>query len=280
MIDSLVDTETYPLDDPRSPQWMDVVARARKELDDDGCCVLADFIRPSQRAMLRAECDGVSDKAYRTVEVVNVYNTEPDDSLPDDHPARIQFERGNAFVARDAIGPDLAVHRLYTDPGFQQLLAACLGVDEVFALADPLAGLCVNVLEPGHEHPWHFDTNAFAVSLLTQEPDEGGVFEYCPNIRSGQAENFADVRAVLTGDDDHRVRRLHLRCGDLQIFRGRFSLHRVSTVHGSTPRHTAILSYCEQPDVVGSPMRTRQLFGRVTAAHQDLVRVRGDELLD
>ena len=59
-----------------------------------------------------------------------------------------------------------------------------------------------------------------------------------------------------------------LRPGDLQLFKGRYSLHRVSTVHGRpTARHTAIFAYSERPGVVGSVARTRQLFGRVLPEH-------------
>ena len=77
-------------------------------------------------------------------------------------------------------------------------------------------------------------------------------------------------------------RRLTLRPGDLQLFLGRYSMHRVSVVRGSTARHSAIFSYTERPDVIGSVARTRQLFGRVLprhlAAHGNAVRV--DRLLD
>ena len=40
--------------------------------------------------------------------------------------------------------------------------------------------------------------------MLTQEPDGGGVFEYCPNIRSARAENLDAVRAVLDGRGEPR----------------------------------------------------------------------------
>lgn len=76
---------------------------------------------------------------------------------------------------------------------------------------------------------------------------------------------------------------LDLRPGDLQIFRGRHSLHRVSRVAAdSGPRHAAIFAYTEQPGVIGRVDRTQQLFGRVLPEHiaAEESRVRGDELLD
>jgi hypothetical protein len=289
MVDGAVDTERYPLSQPGSAGWARLVARVRRELQATGCCVLADFVRPEHLPELRHEGAAVAPHAYDEVEVVNVYNIDPDTPLPDDHPGRIRFARGNAFVARDRIPDGFLIHRLYLDPDFQRFVAACMEVPAVHPLADPLAGLCVNVLPPGRGHPWHFDTNEFAVSLLTQPAEAGGVFEFCPGIRSPEDENLAGVRAVLEGEAgeatdaaDGTVRRLALRPGDLQLFRGRFSLHRVTTVEGTTPRHTAILSYSERPGVVGSVERTRQLFGRVLPEHLAAAghAVRGDRLLD
>lgn len=145
-----------------------------------------------------------------------------------------------------------------------------------------MSALCLNVVKPGMEHPWHFDTNEFTVSLLTRQSQDGGVFEYCPGIRSAEAENFDDVRRVLTGDGGDIVRRLTLRPGDLQLFKGRYSLHRVSTVGGDTARHTAIFAYSERPGVIGSVARTKQLFGRVLPEHlaAEGRAVRVDRLLD
>ncbi|WP_024877714.1 HalD/BesD family halogenase [Saccharomonospora piscinae] len=282
LVEQVVDTGRYPITEPGSAAWSAAVERVRAELEHDGCSVLRDFVRPSRHDDLRREGVAVAPDAHYDVEVVNAYNIDPGTPLPDDHPGRIALERRNAFVARDRIPPDALVHRLYTDPDFQRFLAACFGLPEIHELADPLAGLVLNVVRPGMDHPWHFDTNEFAVSLLTQQAESGGVFEYCPGIRSAESENVDDVRAVLTGGGEHLIRRLSLRVGDLQLFRGRFSLHRVTPVAGDTARHTAIFAYSARPGVVGSVSRTAQLFGRVTDAHRlaEGQAVRGDTLLD
>ncbi|HKN52925.1 MAG TPA: arpA protein [Amycolatopsis sp.] len=274
----MVDVGRYPLTDPGSEAWREVVSRTRAELREVGCSVLPDFIRPELRAALEAECAELAPQAYTKLESVNAYNIALDAPLPDGHPGRVIMERGNAFVARDQIPATSIIARLYASPVFQRFVADCFSLPELHELADPLAGLTLNVIAPGRAHPWHFDTNEFTVSMLTQEADGGGVFEYCPNIRSATAENFDHVRAVLAGESG-LVRRLGLRPGDLQLFLGRFSLHRVSTVDGKIARHSAIFAYSERPGVIGSPERTRQLFGRVLPEHLATT-VRGDELLD
>jgi hypothetical protein len=275
----LWDTERYPLHDPGSEAWRNTVAAVRADLAADGCSVIPDFVRPSLHEALRSEGASVAPLAHYDVETVNVYNIDVDVSLPDDHPARIPMRRENAFAARDLIPAEAIIHRLYRDRDFQRFVAACFGKPQVYELADPLAGLCLNVVAPGMGHPWHFDTNEFAVSLLTQEPDAGGVFEYCPEIRTANSENFDAVRAVIQGRQD-AGRTITLRLGDLQLFRGRFAMHRVTPVEGTRQRHTAIFSYTEQPGVIGSAARTRQLFGRVLPVHEAGAAVRGDQLLD
>ncbi|QKV79039.1 arpA protein [Amycolatopsis sp. Hca4] len=275
----MVDTDRYPLTDPDSPAWRETVGRTRAELADAGCSVLADFIRPELHDVLRAECAALEPHAYTKIEQVNAYNTAVGEPLPEDHPGRTIMERGNAFVARDRIPASSIISRLYTSPVFQRFVADCFGLPELHELADPLSGLTLNVIAPGRAHPWHFDTNTHTVSMLTQAADDGGIFEYCPNIRSAADENFPAVRSVLAGDT-RPVRRLDLRPGDLQLFKGRFALHRVSTVAGAIARHSAIFAYSERPGVIGSAERTRQLFGRVLPAHLAERTARGDELLD
>ncbi|GLZ35292.1 hypothetical protein Lesp02_74790 [Lentzea sp. NBRC 105346] len=282
MFDDVVNVADYPLTEPGSAAWEDVVSRTRQELHTVGCTVLPDFILPARHADLRRECADIAPLAYYDVETVNAYNIAIDTPLPADHPGRITMERGNAFVARDRIPRDAIIHRLYTSEVFQRFVAACFELPKLHELADPLSGLVLNVIPPGKAHPWHFDTNEFTVSMLTQQPEAGGEFQYCPNIRSAATENLDDVRAVLTGRGEDLVRGLRLRVGDLQLFKGRYSLHQVSTVHGDRARHTVIFAYSERPGVIGSVARTRQLFGRVLpehlAAEDNAVRV--DERLD
>lgn len=268
-----IDSDRHPIGRP------DLVARVRQELAESGCCVLPGFL-PGTEA-LRRESAAIAPLAYYDVETVNVYNTDPDPSLPPDHPAGVTMRRGNAFVARDAVPIDSVIARLYGDAAFQRFVAACFGLPRVFELADPLSGLCLNVVTPGRSHPWHFDTNEFTVSMVTQAPEGGGVFEFCPGIRSARSENLDDVRAVLAGRGEHLVCRLALAPGDLQLFAGRYALHRVTPVFGSTARHSAIFAFSERPGVIGSVARTRQLFGRVTPVHEVAQRrVRVDGLMD
>ena len=268
----IVDLERYPIDRPDSLELQEIIERTRAQLDAVGCSVLPQFLRADALEQARREGVELSPKTFYSHTQTNPYFTADDPSLPEDDPRRFFMDRTSGFITRDMLPPDTVVQRLYVAPGMKQFVAACVREPAVYEYADPFAGLVVNVLPPGTEQPWHYDTNEFITTIMTQEPDGGGVFEYYPNTRTPHTENLGEVQDVLTGSDRSKVRQLDLRPGDLQLFKGRFSLHRVSEVRGSRERHTAILAYAQEPGVVGKVERTRQLYGRVSEAHLEAER--------
>ena len=100
-----------------------------------------------------------------------------------------------------------------------------------------------------------------------------------PYLRTPTDENYAGVQTVLDGARQG-VHTLRLEPGDLQIFKGRYSLHRVTPLAGARARYVAIFSYVEQPGMVGSPERARQLYGRVLPIHIERAGLRNDALVD
>ncbi|WP_419943641.1 HalD/BesD family halogenase [Candidatus Poriferisodalis sp.] len=286
----LIDTERYPLDgrdlhpdDPRHGAYWSVVERARSGLRSDGCAVLESFVTLAGVRQLNDEIVAVKPETHFSMQVINPYfHTHVNPEFADDHPVNTFTERSSGFIPGDAWPSVCAMDTLFRAPQVCRLLADCLEIDALHCYADPLAGLTANILDPGQQFPWHFDTNDFAVTVLVQPSDEGGLFEYAPAVRSAADEGFEQIGALLAGGQDG-VHTLELRPGDLQIFRGRYSLHRVTRVApNSQPRHAAIFAYTHQPGVIGRLERTRQLFGRVLAEHEaaERSRVRDDDLLD
>jgi hypothetical protein len=283
-----INTDLYPLGDPTDRRRQDAVARARAELRDDGCAVIRDIVRPNAVTQLHDEIVAQLGAAHFSTETINPYfHTQRDPSRPDRHPVNTFIERSSGFIPGDAWSLDGPMRTLFTSPELTAFIAECLEIDRLHPYADPLAGLTANILDPGQQFSWHFDTNEFAVTLLIDASDEGGLFQYVPSIRSPHDEGFEAIQPVLEGGEllggELGVKALTLRPGDLQIFRGRHSLHRVTRVgEASNPRYAAILAYTEEPGVIGRVARTRQLFGRVLPEHlaAEERRVRADTLID
>lgn len=273
-----IDTERYPIDQP-GPERDALVAAVRTELETHGCAVLKAFVHPHRIGELVTECDRVAAHGHRNFNRTNAYFTQDRPELPTEHPLRRFFDRSNAFVPADNFGPDSILRTIYEWPAFAPFVQAALGEPNFHRYGDPLADVIVNTAEAGNGFPWHFDTNNYTVTLAIQNAESGGEFEYSPFLRTATDENYAGVQAVLDGDP-RLVHTLRLQPGDLQIFKGRYSLHRVTPLDGNRPRYVAIFSYAEQPDMVGSPERTRQLYGRVLPVHLQRAGMRNDTLID
>ena len=274
-----IDLEQYPIDSPNSPEFARLVSDARAELAGDGCAVLGGFVRPDCVTALIDESDRVVENGHRSFNRTNVYFTQDDPTLPDSHPLRRFYDRSNSFVPADNFNEESILRNIYEWPRFAEFIQAALNEKHFYRYADPLADVIVNVVEEGNGFPWHFDTNNYTVTLAIQNGVKGGEFEYCPNLRSSTNENYAGVEDVLAGKRE-LVKTLKLRPGDLQIFKGRYSLHRVNPVMGKLKRYVAIFSFVEESGMVGSPERTRQLYGRVLPIHLERAGQRMDTLMD
>ena len=273
-----IDLDRYPIDKP-GPARDAVVAAARAAIDADGCAVLKGFVRSERLAELVAECDRTAPFGHRNFNRTNPYFTTERDDLPETHPLRRFYDRSNAFVPADNFGDDSILRAIYEWPAFGPFIQEALGEESFHPYADPLADVIVNLAEAGGGFPWHFDTNNYTVTLAIQNAERGGDFEYSPHLRSTSDENYEGVERVLDGDPT-LIRTLRLEPGDLQIFKGRYSLHRVTPLEGDRLRYVAIFSYVEEPGMVGQPERTRQLYGRVLPIHLERAGIRSDTLVD
>ncbi len=273
----LIDLETHPIHQT-GPGRDALVARIRAELERDGCAVVKGFLTQAGIAALTAEADAVADRGHRSFNRTNAYFTKDDPSLPEDHPKRRFFDRSNAFIPADNFAHHGPLRTIHDSAGFDSFIQDCLQEEKFHRYADPLADVIVNMAEEGAGFPWHFDTNNYTVTLAIQNAEEGGAFEYAPRIREGD-ENFDEVARVLDGTSG-RVKVLHLEPGDLQIFRGRYSLHRVAPLKGPRRRYVAIFSYVEEPGMVGAPERTMQLYGRTLPIHHERAGQRADSYID
>ncbi len=273
-----IDTERYPIAETGARRDA-LIAGLRQALERDGCAVLKGFVRAARLGELVAECDTVARHGHRNFSRTNAYFTQDHPDLAPSHPLRRFYERSNAFIPADNFGADSILRAIYEWPAFAPFIQEALGEARFFRYADPLADVIVNLAEAGNGFPWHFDTNNYTVTLAIQNADSGGDFEYSPHLRTPSDENYAGVEAVLDGDSA-LIRTLRLEPGDLQIFKGRYSLHRVTPLAGQKTRFVAIFSYVEEPGMVGSPERTRQLYGRVLPIHLERAGLRNDALMD
>ena len=277
---TIVDLEKYPIQDLRSQKIKELISKCKDELDQFSCSTIPNFILPQSLEVMNEELKNKIDKVYMSNKSINSYLYSKDDpSLPKNHPKRIFMERDNGYLNSDLFEKNSEMKLLYEQEELLKFISACLGVSPIYRWADPLACHAYNVMKPEGVLPWHFDSCEFTLSLMIQKPEKGGKFEYCPFIREPGNENFDAVKKVLDGDRT-RVRQLKLEPGDLQIFKGRFTLHRVTKVEGKKPRYLCIPAYVLDPWRVNTPEHSEAIYGKVLPIHIERNKPRSDGLTD
>ena len=277
---SIVDLEKYPIYDLNSPKIKNLIKRCKEELDQFSCSTISNFILPKSLKIMNSELEKQLNEVYMSKESINPYLYAEDDvSLPKDHPKRNFMNRYNGYLNSDCFPKNSEMKYLYETDELLKFISACLGVSPIYRWADPLACHAYNVMNPKGILPWHFDSCEFTLSIMIQKPEKGGIFEYCPNIREPGNENFDEVKKVLNGDRT-RVQQLQLEPGDLQIFKGRFTLHRVTEVEGEKSRYMCIPAFVLDPWRVNTPEHSKAIYGKVLPIHIERNIARSDGLAD
>ena len=277
---TIVDLEKYPIHNLNSPIIKKLIERCKEELEENSCSTIPNFILPQSLEVMRSELEKQLDEVYMSKESINAYLYAKDDtSLPKDHPKRNFMNRYNGYLNSDCFQKNSEMKYLYETEELLKFVSACLGVSPIYRWADPLACHAYNVMKPEGVLPWHFDSCEFTLSLMIQKPENGGIFEYCPNIREPGNEKFDEVKKVLDGDRT-RVRQLKLEQGDLQIFKGRFTLHRVTKVEGQKSRYMCIPAYVLDPWRVNTPEHSKAIYGKILPIHIERNQTRSDGLTD
>jgi 2OG-Fe(II) oxygenase superfamily len=260
-IDSLLDLNSFPMHRLDAPEGQALVRRCRDDLATLGMFNLPGFVRPEALAACVAELKPLlANGAFRHARRHDIYFGAPQPDLPAEHGARQEIETSNRTVTGDRTAGTI-VRRIYDWPPLAAFLAATMGKERLFPMADPLA--CLNVMGYGDGEGlnWHFDRSQFTVTLLLQMPDTGGEFEYRRNLRSADDPNYDGVARLLSGQDPE-VRSVALHAGTLNVFAGRNTAHRAAPTRGPRERIVAVMSFVEQPNVMFSAAERIGFYGR------------------
>lgn len=249
-----IDLDRYPINNLAGQAGQRLVAETRAALEQDGSCSLAGFVHQSVIADMAAEASTLKHLAYPGPAEVSPYFFNYDlgkgAQIANDHPLKRKGRRNLSQVAADLILDHHILSRLYYSSVLTNFLAKVLG-QPVYRNRDKYQSLNISMMNAGGCQQWHFDSGPMVTTLLLQAPEAGGVFEYVPDLRCDESENFEQVQQVLDGDLE-RVKHIKPEAGSLSLFRGHYSMHRVTEVTGSRTRIQAILGFSTSPDLQGN----------------------------
>ena len=93
-VENLIDLNKYPIHQPDSAEYLEIVKSVKSDLAEDGCAVLSSFLSVEGLDTIANEAEERKSKAYYAdSKLYNVYlsNNNPDEA--EDHPQNILMER-------------------------------------------------------------------------------------------------------------------------------------------------------------------------------------------
>ena len=257
----VVDLGRYPINDPASPEYRVLVQACRDQLRDSGVAQLAGFLTPAAVSEMLALASQLVSRAWASNQAHTVYFEPADDAAGPGHPRALLQHSAKKAIAYDLIPSGAPIRQLYESDDLTGFIAAVLGKQVLYRSADPLDALEIAIFDDGDELGWHFDNSEFSVTVMYQESETGGHFDYYPWLRDEDHDNYPAVQEILHGGSEGVVR-LPASPGTLAVFRGQHALHRVTPVSGPVPRINSVLTYGERPGMKLNQLTQTLFYGR------------------
>src|SRR3984957_5147790 len=135
--ESLVDLKRYPVLDPDSEVYSNVVAAGRTAIATRGAAELPGFVSPAGVTALVDDAESLASRAHRSAGQGTAYLEVPDFSLPEGHPRLTWGTSRVGAVPYDVIPRSSPLRRLYEWSPMPELIAAILDRGPLFPYADP-----------------------------------------------------------------------------------------------------------------------------------------------
>ena len=256
----IIDLDRYPLHRPDSHAGRELLRKCAEDLRQKGMFTLQGFLRPQLiDEMLPGLLRRIEHESFTHAREHNIYFDDNVAGPGPDHPALARVRTVNHTLCGDQLAEPLL--RLYHWPGLSGFLARVMGKKALYPMDDSLA--CANLMGyfEGEGLNWHFDRSEFTTTLLLQAPLAGGEFQYRHELRSDDDPNYEGIARLLRGEDSE-VQTLRLGAGDLNVFKGKNTAHRVTPPLGERARLMTVFSYYETPGRRFSDEENLGFYGR------------------
>lgn len=257
LLANLIDLEQYPLQNLRFR------SECKHKLEEKGVLVLPGFLKPDAITCIQKQGKEKQHLAYYAVNKHNIYLCPSDPQYSDEHPRNRQVSSSKGCITTDQIPSSSLLNTVYDNSDFRDFLCKVLNENSLYEYADNMSSINLHYASKGQELGWHYDNSSFAITLMIQTPEKGGVFEYVKDARNADLGemNYALSEKILDGQVVTKA--LQMEAGSLVLFRGRNSIHRVTPVLGDRTRMLVVLAYNTEPNVSLSESARMTFYGRL-----------------
>jgi hypothetical protein len=251
----------YPFFNSSESKRQALLQDCQEKLKTTGSCEFPEFVTPAALDTLTTESRALAKGAFFKTVHGNAYLAPGDDTLPATHPLRMIEDTTVGVVAYDEYPQGSMLKAIYEFDPLMQFIGDILQLKTIYRYADPMGALNLSVMRKGDYLRWHFDQTDFVTSLSIESSESGGEFEFVPLIRDKNNENYDDIRKALLNEHPGIIN-IANKPGTLVLFKGRYSIHRVTRITGDTPRLMGLLAYDEHPNINSTDHLRMMRYGR------------------
>ena len=257
-LNQIVNLDLHPIN--HSEKYLKV---CKNKLKKESVLQLSNFLSSRSLNNIQKEAKYLHSKAFYCSQNHTILLTKKNNYLSKDDPCNIEVKSDKGCVPHDLIPSNSNLRMLYNSNDFIKFLETILGLNKIYPYADTLSSINYNYYKKNQQLGWHFDNASFAITLMIQSPDSGGVFQYINKGRNFD-KNFIDkkmIKSVL--NNNYPVKELSVQPGSLILFYGRNYLHRVTPVTSTKSRILVTLNYNIEKNIELSENARLTFFGRI-----------------
>jgi hypothetical protein len=235
----------------------------KERLKHNSVLQLDNFLSSESLKNIQNEAIYLHSKAFYCSQDHTVLLAKKNNEIDIDDPCNIEVKSDKGCVPHDLIPHNSDLQKLYNSKDFIRFIESVLGLNKIYPYKDSLSSINYNYYEKKQQLGWHFDNASFAITLMIQSPDSGGVFQYINKGRDFD-NNFIDkklIKSVL--NNNYPVNNLSVQSGSLILFYGRNYLHRVTPVTSVKSRILVTLNYNLEKNIKLSENGRLTFFGRL-----------------
>jgi len=263
-LDQVINLQEYPINQPTSDKYQDLVRFHKEQLEQNGVTTLPGLVTKEAIDKAVKEVEEKADTSFTMMTDHNIYLRESDDSKPVSHIRNKRLDTKVAALACDELTEEGPLKVIFRSDSFLKFVQQILNLPSFHRNVDPVGAVFVNIYNDKFSHNWHFDESQWSTTILLQEAEKGGEFQYTKPFRNEEDETktYDIASKVISGDQEH-VNTLEFKPGTLSIFQGRRSLHSVTTCHGPVSRLLGVLHFSQREGVRNSPGVQQLFWGKV-----------------
>ena len=257
-ISEIVNLNNHPI-----IQSQEYIKDCNVKLMDDSILQLDDFLTKKALFNIQKEAINLKKNAFYCSQKHTILLNKKKSKIPNNDPCNIEVISDKGCVPHDLIPKNSFLNILYKSKEFKNFIIKILEIKRIYPYRDNLSSINYNYYEKKQQLGWHFDNASFAITLMIQSPDSGGVFQYTNKGRDYE-NNYIDKKYILDViKGKNKVEKLNVKPGTLILFYGRNYLHRVTPVKSKKPRILVTLNYNLEKGIELSKNARKTFFGRI-----------------